>query len=174
VNTLEAIQTRRSVRAFTAEPVPEDLLRQVLQAGRAAPSGSNVQAWGFVLVRSPGQLDSLRALAPGMIGRPTAAIAICLDRQRAQGARLIAERLVWLDIGIAAENMWLAAHDLGLGACAIGSFHRQAVAAFLRLPEDVEPVLLLSLGYPQSQPRAPGRRPMAEVCFREEWGVPYE
>lgn len=174
MNTLEAIQTRRSVRAFAPDPIPKELLEQVLQAGRAAPSGSNVQAWGFVLVRSPDRVESLRALAPGMIGRPTAVIAICLDRRRAQHARLLAEQLVLVDMGIAAENMLLAAHDLGLGACAIGSFHRQAVAAFLRLPEDVDLVLLMSLGYPARQPKKTSRRPMGEVCFREEWSVPYE
>jgi nitroreductase len=126
------------------------------------------------LVHSAARLDALRALAPGMIGRPTAAIALCVDRRRAQHGGPIAERSTWLDIGIAAENMLLAAHDLGLGACLIGSFHREAVAAFLGLPDGVELVLLLSLGYRKDEPADPGRRPMGEVCFRETWGVPYD
>jgi nitroreductase len=174
METLEAIFTRRSVRAFTSEPVPDELLRQVLQAGAASASGGNVQAWGFVLVRSAERLAALRSLAPGIIGQPTAVIAICLDSERA--ARLGGgggERLAWLDIGLATQNLLLAAHDLGLGACPIGSLHRQGVAAFLDLPPGVQPVLLMALGYPQIKPATPGRRPLSEVCFLEEWGMPY-
>lgn len=69
--------------------------------------------------------------------------------------------------------MLLAAHSLGLGACPIGSFHRQAVALFLEMPAGVQPILLLALGYPQAKPISPGRRPLSEVLFSEKWGVPY-
>jgi nitroreductase len=175
MDTLEAILTRRSVRAFTSEPVPEEMVRQVLQAGAAAPSGGNVQAWGFVLVRSPERLAGLRSLAPGIIGEPAVVIAVCLDGGRA--ARLGGaggERLAWLDIGLAIENLLLAVHSLGLGACPVGSFHRQAVAAFLGLPPEVQLVVLLALGYPRIKPTPPGRRPLPEVCFLEEWNTPYE
>jgi nitroreductase len=175
MDTLEAILTRRSVRAFTPEPVPEEMVRDVLQAGVAAPSGGNVQAWGFVLIRSPERLAGLRSLAPGIIGEPAVVIAVCLDGGRA--ARLGGaggERLAWLDIGLAIENLLLAAHNLGLGACPVGSFHRQAVAAFLGLPPEVQLVVLLALGYPRIKPTPPGRRPMPEVCFLEEWNTPYE
>ena len=175
METREAIFTRRSIRAFTREPVPEELLKQVLQAGAASASGGNVQAWGFVLVRKPARLAGLRSLAPGIIGEPTAAIAICLDRERAVrlgGAG--SEQFMWMDIGLATQNLLLAAHDLGLGACPVGSFHHRGVAAFLDLPPDIELVLLLVLGYPAVKPSPPGRRPLREVCFDEEWGVAYE
>lgn len=175
METLDAILTRRSVRAFTTEPVPAELLRQVLQAGAASASGGNVQPWGFVLVRSPERLASLRSLAPGIIGQPTAVVAICLDVERATrvgGAG--GERMAWLDIGLATQNLLLAAHSLGLGACPIGSFHREGVVSFLDLPPGVQPVLLMALGYPEIKPTPPGRRPLSEVCFLEEWGMPCE
>jgi nitroreductase len=175
VETIEAIFTRRSVRAFTSDPVPEALLRQVLQAGAASASGGNVQAWGFVLVRRPERLAALRSLAPGIIGEPTAVIAICLDRERARrlgGAG--SERFMWLDIGLATQSLLLAAHDLGLGACPVGSFHHQGVVAFLDLPPGIDPVLLMVLGYPAIKPSQPGRRPLSEVCYVGEWGTPYE
>ncbi len=172
METLEAIHSRRSVRAFTEEPIPEKLLRQVLQAAAAAASGGNVQPWGFILVRDPRRLQALRALAPGIIGQPTALVAVCLDVQRAErvgGA--LGPRLAWIGIGLATQNL-LAAGNLGLGACPIGSFHWQAVALFLDLPSHVRPVLLITLGYPQAKPPSPGRRPLAEVCFTERWGEP--
>lgn len=174
METLEAIFTRRSVRAFTREPVPDALLSQVLRAGASSASGGNVQAWGFVLVCDPARLAALRSLAPGIIGRPTAVVAICMDRER---TRLLGgdggEAFMWMDIGLATQNLLLAAHDLGLGACPIGSFHARGVATFLELPDKVEPVLLLALGYAAMQPSSPGRRPVAEVCFDEAWGRPY-
>jgi nitroreductase len=175
METLEAIFSRRSVRAFTREPVPDELLRQVLRAGRASASGGNVQAWGFVLVRRAERLVALRSLAPGIIGQPTAVIAICLDQERARrlgGAG--SEQFMWLDIGLATQNLLLAAHDVGLGACPVGSFHHRGVATFLELPPDVYPVLLMVFGYPAIKPSAPGRRPLADVCFDEEWGTPHE
>ncbi len=175
METLEAIFSRRSVRAFTPEPVPDELLRQVLRAGAASASGGNVQAWGFVLVQKPERRAALRSLAPGIIGQPAAVIAICMDTERALrlgGAG--SEQMIWLDIGLATQNLLLAAHDLGLGACPIGSFHHQGVATFLDLPPGVQPVLLLVLGHPAIRPTPPGRRPLQEVCFDEEWGMPYE
>ena len=173
METLEAIHSRHSVRAFTEEPVPEGLLQRVLEAAAASASGGNVQPWGFVLVREPRRVRALRALAPGIIGEPTAVAAICLDMKRARelgGA--MGPKLAWLDIGLATQNALLAAHDLGLGACPIGSFHRQAASVFLDLPAHVEPVLLIALGYPRMRPPAAGRRPLSEVCFAERWGEP--
>jgi nitroreductase len=175
MDTLETIFTRRSVRSFTSDPVPAELMRQVLQAGVASASGGNVQPWGFVLVQAPARVAGLRSLAPGIIGWPPAVIAICLDAERA--IRLGGtqdERPAWLDIGLATQNLLLAAHSLGLGACPIGSFHRGAVACYLGLPEQIHPILLLALGYPRIKPTPPGRRPLADVCFAEEWNVPYE
>jgi len=175
MDTLEAILTRRSVRDFRPAAVPDELLRQVLTAAAASASGGNVQPWGFVLVRSAERLAGLRSLAPGIIGPPAAAIAICLDHERA--TRLGGtggEQMAWLNIGLATQNLLLAAHSLGLGACPIGSFHSQGVITYLGLPAGVEPVLLVVVGFPVIQPAPPGRRPLAEVCFEEEWGTPCE
>jgi len=173
VETLEAIWTRRSIRAFTQEPVAEADLRTLLQAATASASGGNVQPWAFVVVRDPRRLAALRALAPG-VGRPTAVIAICLDAERAR--RLggpLGEDTARLDIGLATQNLLLAAHDRGLGACAIGSFHPGAVASFLELPPEVKPILLVALGHPAQQPSPRERRPLSEVAFVERWGQPY-
>jgi len=175
MEAIEAIFTRRSVREFKPEPLPAELVRQVLQAGAASPSGGNLQARGFVVVQSPPRLAALRSLAPGIIGQPAAVIAVCLDEERAirlggkDGAQM-----AWLDIGLATQNLLLAAHSLSLGACPVGSFHRQAVAEFLGLSHGVRPVLLLALGYPKRPPASPGRRPSSEVIFGEKWGLAYE
>jgi len=79
VETLEAIQSRRSVRDFSEEPIQEESLRQILGAATSAASGGNVQPWGFVVVRNPRRPQALRALAPGITGQPAALVVICLD-----------------------------------------------------------------------------------------------
>jgi nitroreductase len=76
-----------------------------------------------------------------------------------------------VDIGLATQNLLLSAHALGLGGCAIASFHRSSVKSFLDLPEGIEPVLLVALGYPAQLPSSPGRRDLKEVYFFERWGV---
>lgn len=175
MDTLDAIFTRRSVREFAEKSLESEKLSLVLQAAAASPSGGNLQAWGFVVIQDAPRLAALRSLAPGVIGRPAAAVVICLDSGRANrlgGAS--GERWAWLDLGLATENMLLAAHTQGLGACPVGSFHREAVARFLELPQDVRPVLLLTLGTPKYKPESPGRRSISEVVFSEAWGVSYE
>jgi nitroreductase len=175
MDTSEAIFTRRSVRQFTGQPIPAEVLSQVLQAGAAAPSGGNLQARNFILVQTGQNLAGLRSLAPGIIGEPQAIIVICLDNRRAaQLGGSGSERHAWMDVGIAVQNILLAAHSQGLGACPIGSFHREAVAAYLDVPAGAQPVLLVALGYAAKPPASPGRRPLAEVCFSEKWEGVYE
>jgi nitroreductase len=174
METLEAIRTRRSIRAFTQEAVAEADLQTLLQAATASASGGNVQPWAFLVIREPRRLAALCALAPGLIGQPTAVVAICLDTERAR--RLggpLGEKLAWMDIGLATQNLLLAAHDQGLGACPIGSFHQGAVALFLGLPPEVQPVLLVALGHPAQRPPPREQRPLNEVVFVERWGQPY-
>ncbi|MFV2043477.1 MAG: nitroreductase family protein [Anaerolineales bacterium] len=173
METMEAITNRRSVRGYTQEPIPEALLRQLLEATVNSSSSGNVQPWGFVVIQDTDRLRALRSLAPGIIGYPTALVVIALDFERAEllgGA--LGPKLAWIDIGLATQTLLLAAFDQGLGACPIGSFHRKAVALFLDMPPHVLPVLLVTLGHPKALPPSRGRRPVEDVCFVDRWGAP--
>ena len=174
MDTMQTIFTRRSVRAFRQERIPDDLVHQILEAAAVAPSGGNVQAWGFVLIRAPERVAALRSLAPGIIGEPNSVVAVCLDVDRA--TRLGGsggEQTAWLSLGMAIENILLAAHALGVGACPVGSFHAGAVSSFLELPEAIKLILLVTLGYPRTEPPSPGRRSISDICFAEKWGETY-
>jgi nitroreductase len=76
-----------------------------------------------------------------------------------------------LSLGAALENLLLAAHDQGLGACAIGSFHIPSVRSIVSLPQHLEPKLLVALGHPVSQPEPQSLPPLSEICFFEEVGT---
>ena len=90
-----------------------------------------------------------------MWGQSPAAIIVCLDLNRIKRG----------DAGYTSQNIMLAAYDLGLGTCAIGGFNRKAIKKLLNIPEDMEPKLLISLGYPDESPDQKPRRPMSEVAF---------
>lgn len=155
----EAIRGRRSVRAFADEAVPrETLIRLVQDAAIWAPSGGNAQTWQFIIVDDPSLLNKVRLVSPGLSGRPAAAVVICQDMERVrQRSSNLGETMALLDSGMAAQNLMLAAHALGLGTCAIASFHPRGLQAVLSLPEQVVPVLALSLGVPGAVPKPPER-----------------
>jgi nitroreductase len=168
---MDALFTRRSVRHYTREPIADDQLQKLVEAAAWAPTGGNTQPWAFVIVRSRQNLGRLRAASPGIIGAATAAIAICLDRSRTDSKPgTYGYDCDLLGLGAAMQNLLLAAHEQGLGACAIGSFHVPSIRALLALPEHLEPKLLIALGHAASQPKPPRHRPLTEICFFESAG----
>jgi nitroreductase len=170
MQTIEAILTRRSVRGFTPEPLSDEQLELIIRAGAAAPSGGNAQKRVFISVRQVQRIAALRALAPGIIGMPAAVVILCVDNRENPSGRAFSPSLYY-DIGAALQNILLAAHDAGLGACPVGSFHAKAVAVFLNLPEGVEPCLLVVVGIPKAAPSAPPRRSLDEIYFQEGYDV---
>jgi len=170
MQTLDTIFSRRSVRAFTEEALSQETLDTLIRAAAAAPTASNAQPWAFLTVRDPRRLEALRALSPGIIGRPPAVVVMCLDRRRRQlTSEGTFDEMAWIDLGAALENLLLAAHEMGYGGCPIGSFHKSGVTRFLGLPEHLEPVLLVTLGRPRVVPGAPAKRPIEEVYFKESY-----
>jgi nitroreductase len=168
LDTLEAILTRRSVRTFTPDPVSDEEMETLIQAAAAAPSGGNAQARLFLSVRQPQRIAALRSLAPGIIGIPPAIIVLCLDRKVLPLNDAFSPSLHY-DIGTSLENILLAAHAVGLGACPVASFHARGLSTFLNLPEDVEPCLLVVVGKPRFTPSAPPKRSLAEIYFHESY-----
>ena len=163
----EAINGRRSVRAFLDRPVERNVLERLLEAAIWAPSGGNAQTWRFVVVTESKRIRSIKTVSPGLLGNPAAVIAVCQDlaEARAKGGTLGETFLAPVDAAMATENLLLAAYAEGLGTCVIASFHRGAVGRLLDLPEGVEPMLLVSVGWPAEAPLAPSRSGEGRVFF---------
>ncbi|MGC9530208.1 MAG: nitroreductase family protein [Candidatus Bipolaricaulaceae bacterium] len=166
----QAITGRRSVRKFLGRPIERPQLERLVEAAVWAPSGGNAQSWRFVAVTEPERVRRIKTVSPGMLGTPAAVIAVCQDltAARSKGSRLGEEYLAPLDAAMAAQNIMLAAHADGLGTCAVGSFHRGAVSRLLELPDGVEAVLLISVGWPAVEP-APPPRTLAGVLHYERY-----
>jgi len=155
-----AIRGRRSVRSFSSAPIDRVVLERIFDAAMWAPSGGNAQTWRFVIVAEPARIAKLKTVSPGLIGEPGAVVAVCQDLAdaRAKGSTLGEVLLAPCDAAMAAQNLLLAAYADSLGTCTVASFTHRAVARLLKLPETVEPILLVSVGVPNETPKAPARK----------------
>lgn len=153
---LETIRSRRVTREFTSQPVSDEALGLVLEAGRWATSGGGRRVHPLLVVRDPATVARLRAVTPGMFSAPPVVIVVCTDANRAAEAliQLDHDTTTMIDVGTLAMNMMVAAHALGLGTCPVTSFSHAAVRVVLDLPTAVEPELFVLLGHPAR----PGRR----------------
>jgi nitroreductase len=159
METLKAILTRRSIREYTQQAVPGELVQELLAAAMQAPSAGNQQPWHFILVDARDQLRALADVLP--FGQSLRAaplgIAVCADVESARYPDYWAQ-----DCSAATENLLLAAHALGLGAVWLGVYPLEervaGVKQLLGLPEKVVPLCLVALGYPRVKPEPPDKR----------------
>lgn len=160
---LRAIRERRSVRAFRPDPVEPEKVEAILEAARWAPSGRNTQPWRFVLVESAEKRAELARLVPqrDMIATAPLTLAILLDRKAGYDELKDAQ-----GIGACAQNVLLAVHSLGLGACWIGRARDREVEALLGAREGEELMMLIPIGYPAETPPPRERRPLGELVRR--------
>jgi len=169
VETFDAIKGRRSVRKYTDRKIPKEKLEEIMEAAVWSPSGSNVQAWEFIVVENNDAIKKIKTFSPGIFGNPAVMIIVCRDLKRAYEVcgELGRDILSLMDISMASENIMLAAYDLGIGSCAVRSFGISAVKRLYDLPEQINPELLITLGYPEETPKPPKRREVGEVVH---WG----
>lgn len=165
----EAILTRRSIRAYTDQPVSTELIHKLLVAAMSAPSAGNQQPWQFVVVTERRLLDALADLLPfgKMLRQAPLAIVVCGD---AKGAP---REGYWVqDCSAATENILLAAHALGLGGVWLGVYPREdrvaGVRSIIGIPERITPLCVLSIGYPL-EPGGPVERYNVERVHQERW-----
>lgn len=168
MDVLEAIKGRRSIRQFTDEPLGKDALDRLLDAARWAPTASNQQRWRFVVVTSPSVKKLVRQFAPGIFVMPAAFVVICVEKE--PDPTPTAEVAYLADCAIAAQNLMLAAHAMGIGSCVALSYAKVAISEILDLPESIDPVLVITLGYPAEAPDPPSRLALTQIAFRDGYG----
>ncbi len=168
-----AIDSVRVVREFADRPVPQEHVLRIVHAGRRAGSSKNLQRWAYVVVRDRERLQRLSRGGPfaGHVAGAAVAIALVTPDPRAPGAPL---SVIW-DLGRAAQNMVLAAWDLGIGSCPATVYEHDLVAKELKIPSDHHCEYVLSFGYPADQsvlvaPKKPGGRvTLPDVMHEETW-----
>jgi nitroreductase len=162
METLEAIHTLRAVRSYRPEPVPDDILRQILNAGRLAQSSKNTQPWHFIVVR---ERERLNALAE--CGRYAQHIA------HSAFTVVILQKTDWsFDIGQTAAYIQLAAWDLGVSSCPVYLHEAEKARKLLDSPPELGIQIAIACGYAAEPPRpaqAGGRRTLEQVVHWERW-----
>jgi nitroreductase len=169
MNIIDFIINRRSVRKYLPQPVPDELLEDILRAGMYAPSAVNKQPWHFIVVRDRKIMEEIMRVHPyaSMLKQAPAAIVVCGDMHLAN-----APEYTPVDCAVATQNILLAAHGLGLGGVWLGLHPREerkkAISALFKLPENVMPFSIVSLGYPAEIPPFPQRFRKDRIHF-EQW-----
>jgi len=199
---MDLIKKRRSIRKYSARKVESNILREVLEAARWAPSAHNAQPWRFIVLidkalkqdfaeamanvwtadmikdGTPMQVrEETRRASVKRFTRAPVLVVACLTIndmiKYADESRQKCERdLAVQSLGAAVQNMLLVAHAKGLGACWFCApiFCKDTVRKVLKVPEDVEPQALITLGYPAEKPSAPSRKPFQSYSYLDCWG----
>jgi nitroreductase len=165
----ELIRKRYSVRAYKSDPVEDEVLAQVLEAMRLAPTAANRQPVRFIVVRTAGRQAELRRIydREWFLQAP---LVICACGVPAQTwVRSDGKNYNDVDVAIAMDHLVLAATDLGLGTCWVAAFDLAAAREVLGLPDGVEPVAFTPLGYPADRPGPKERKPLSELVRYERW-----
>jgi nitroreductase len=167
----DLIRQRYSVRAYKPDPVPEDVLTQVLEAARLAPTAANKQPFRVIVIHTKGRESDLRRIYHReWFTQGPLILCVCTVRAEAwKRAMYDGKSHADVDATIAMDHMILAAAELGLGTCWIAAFDPTAARDVLGLPPEVEPVLFTPLGYPADRPGPKERRPLAELIRYEHW-----
>ena len=180
METRPCILQRRSVRRFTDQDVTNEQLAELMRAANYAPSWANTQCWEFVIVRDSAVKEKLAATMPGDNPIPKAALSApvvlavcgklnCSGFYNGKAATSKGDNWYLYDVGLATQNISLAAHDMGLGSVILGLFDADAAAKVLNLPDSVKVVTLMPLGVPVKESKAPARKPLCEFVFKDQY-----
>ncbi|MDD2678800.1 MAG: nitroreductase family protein [Candidatus Nanoarchaeia archaeon] len=173
MDALKCINTRRSIRKYKARKIPADIVKKLIVAGMNAPSSFNSQPWVFITVTKKDTMNkiaSVKSQRSQFLKTAPLLIACCYDESRSKSPAHDLE-----NVAVAVENILLAAHALGLGACYIGGFDpkfpdiEKSMSKALKLPKKIKIVCLISLGYPDESPKSKTMRKISEVLRKEHY-----
>ena len=180
MDIIEAIRKRRSVRKFEDRAVPDEALTDILEAVRWAPSWANTQCWEVVVISDGSTREQLKETvvpgnpASGAIVKAPLLLALCgkLERAGYYRGKVTTKFGDWFmfDLGIATQNICLAAHAHGLGTVIVGLLDHDRAKEILKAPENCEMVVLIPVGYPSGGPIAPGRREIEDFTHSDVFG----
>jgi nitroreductase len=167
------VRERRSIRKFLDKPVEKSVLNAILEDARLAPSWKNSQGWRLLVLTDREKIMQAGAVLGRNPGCDYSALPVLMLLFMEEGCsgKMDGKDYALVDAGIFIDHLTLAAACHGLGSCVLGWLKHDALKAALNLPEHLNLVAVLPMGYPAESPEPRGRRPLAEtVCFNE-WSL---
>jgi len=163
--TLETIWSRRSIRKYKSDPVPEEHLNLILEAARRAPTGGNRQNWRMIVITDHELRSKTAEACSHQMWMAEAPIILCLVTMPGEGK---------VNGAIVLDHAILAATSLGYGTCWIGAYDSSKVKRTLGIPEDHGILCLTPVGLPAEQPGARPRKPPSQLFIRDRFGSPLD
>ncbi len=169
----QAISGRYSVRDYSPGPVKRQLIEQILELARMAPSAVNLQPWHFIVITEKGAREALWPVYHREWFRTAPVVIVaCLDREASWKRGIDGHDFGEVDLALAIDHLTLAATASGLGSCWICNFNEQLARHILDLPRHLEPLALITLGYPQGNPPLKKRKSLREIVSWEKYTSP--
>lgn len=172
----EGLLTRRSIRKYNSEKtLTKEEILELIRAACFAPSAHNKQPWHFLVIENKDTLRSLRSIQPWTSFAKDAAVVIvvCADEEETFHREKEGWNYAQIDGALAAQNLLLACHAKGLGACFCGAAPMPMVVENLRnkfnMPETMLPIAIITIGYPEETPKTPDDRLKLEKVHWESF-----
>jgi nitroreductase len=171
------IELRQSVRAFKDQKIDSESIRKILEAARLAPSAVNFQPWRFIVVDDDHLLENLWLSYPRQwLKSAPQAILVCGNHTESWKRAADNKDHCDIDAAIAIDHITLMATSLGIGTCWVCNFNPQIIRESFHLPDNIEPIAIIPLGYPL-EPLLPvdkNRKPLNEIAFHNGLVIPFE
>lgn len=166
------ITERYSVRTFKSEHLPQEIIDKILVSGHKAPTGCNYQPQRILVLNTDESIAKLKECTKCHFDAPTAML-VCHNKEESWVRKYDGARSSPVDAVIVATHMMLSAHNEGIGCCFVMHFDPMAMRSTFGIPENIEPVALLVMGYPSEDAKPLAlhfeNRPMDETVFYDEF-----
>ena len=165
---LDTIRRRYSCRSYQERPIEQEKLDSLFEAARLAPSAKNTQDWRFVVVTDKETKHRVAQTTnrPEVFEKAGIIIAACSN---SDDVMRCGQAIGPIDIAIALEHIALQATELGLATCWIGAFYADKVRTILAIPDDIQIIELMAVGYPADSPKQTSREPIEKIMCYNKW-----
>ncbi len=165
MDCIDTLLTRRTIRKYTQDPIPQEKIDKILEAGRQSPSAVNRQPWHFILITDQRLKDRI---GNGLFNRHIRQSAFTIIGAYTANDP-VTKRWGLVDTTIALQTMAIAAHLQGIGTCWIGDYNEQRLRETLNIPQDTQIAALITFGNPQNTPKPRKKRPLNTILHTNTW-----
>ena len=162
---IEKMYNRRSIRKFTDEPVSEEVMLKILEAGRLSPSATNTQPWHFIVARDRKEKEACTFGGFNRFAVDASFVVVGVYKK----SEAVMEKYSLMDVTIALQSMVIAGWVQGVGSCWMGAFDDNKLRNALDLPADARIVGAIAFGMPAETPKQPPKKTLDEIVHFDEW-----